>query len=81
MTTATMKRERLTIDVMPEEHRKIKVCATLQGKTIREYILEIVRERLRMEEEERQLSTMATNIGPVLKELWDNEKDAAYDKL
>ena len=77
------ERERLSIDVLPEEHRQIKVYAALHGKTIREYVVESVQERLRQEAEERELSALAMHLDqdPVLNELWDNEKDAAYDKL
>lgn len=83
MLKAEMKRERLSIDVLPEEHKRIKAYAALHGKTIREYVVESVRERLRQEAEERELSalTMHLNQDPVLRELWDNEKDAAYDKI
>ncbi|PIV42478.1 MAG: hypothetical protein COY75_03835 [Nitrospirae bacterium CG_4_10_14_0_8_um_filter_41_23] len=78
-----MTRERLSIDVLPEEHRRIKAYAALHGETIREYVVESVRERLRQEAEERGLSALTMNLNqdPVLKELWDNEKDAAYDKI
>ena len=81
MAKSGAERDRLSIDVLPEEHRRIKAYAALHGQTIREYVLKIVRERLRLEEEERQLQAMTTNIGPVLKELWDNEKDASYDEI
>lgn len=81
METTSKKRERLNIDLLPEEHRKIKAYSALHGKTIREYILEIVKERINQEEDEMQLFGMTTNIGNVLKELWDNDKDAGYDKL
>jgi hypothetical protein len=83
MAKETTARERLSIDVLPEEHRRIKAYAALHGETIREYVVESVRERLRREAEERELSalTMDLNQDPVLKELWDNEKDAAYDKI
>ena len=76
-------RERLSIDVFPEEHRQIKVFAALHGETIREYVIESVRERLRQESEERELSalTMHLDQDPVLKKLWGNKKDAAYDKI
>lgn len=76
-------RERLSIDVLPEEHRRIKAYAALHGETIREYVVESVRERLRREVEGRGLSALTTNLNqdPVLKELWDNEKDTAYDKI
>lgn len=85
MIKKNTERERLSIDVLPEEHRQIKICATLQGKTIREYVLESVRERLQREQadqkELRELSELTTNWGPVFKEVWDNEKDAEYDEL
>jgi len=83
MAKAEMIRERLSIDVLPAEHRRIKAYAALHGETIREYVVESVRERLRQEVEERELSALTMNLNrdPVLKELWDNEKDAAYDKI
>ena len=83
MAKADMTRERLSIDVLPEEHKRIKAYAALHGETIREYVVESVRERLRQEAEERELSALTMNLNqdPVLKELWDNEKDAAYDKI
>ena len=57
MTKAEMTRERLSIDV-PEEHKRIKAYAALHGETIREYVVESVRERLRQEAEERGLSAL-----------------------
>lgn len=80
MATNT-KYQRLSIDMVPEEHRRIKTYAAFRGKSIREYVLETIRERLRIEEEQNQLSAMTTKIGSVLGELWDNEKDSAYDKI
>ena len=83
MTKAAVTRERLSIDVLPKEHRQIKVYAALHGETIREYVIESVLERLRQEAEERELSALAMHLDqdPVLKKLWGNEKDAAYDKI
>ena len=74
-------RNRLSIDIDPEEHQKIKVFAVLQGKTIREYVLESIRERLDRESEEKQLLAMTTQINPVLKEVWDNKKDDIYNEV
>ena len=74
-------RNRLSIDIDPEEHQKIKVFAVLQGKTIREYVLESIRERLDRESEEKQLLAMTTQINPVLKEVWNNEKDDIYNEI
>lgn len=83
MAKADLIRERLSIDVFPEEHKRIKAYAALHGETIREYVIRSVRERLRQEAEERELSALTLNLNqdPVLKELWDNVRDAAYDKI
>ena len=83
MIKTAITRERLSIDVLPEEHRQIKVHAALHGETIREYVIQSVRERLRQEAEGRELSALAMHLDqdPILKKLWDNEKDAAYDKI
>lgn len=83
MTNIDSARERLSIDVFPEEHRQIKSYAALHGETIREYVLECVRERLRKETEKKDMSvlTMHLDQDPLFKQVWDNKKDAAYDKL
>ncbi len=83
MVKTNTQRNRLSIDVLPNEHKRIKAYAALHGQTIREYVLESVRERLWREEERKELSalTMDLDRDPVLKELWDNEKDSGYDKL
>ena len=71
----------MSIDVVPEEHKQIKIFAAIHGETIREYVMESVRERLKREREDTQLMAMATKINQPLKEVWDNEKDAEYDKI
>jgi hypothetical protein len=71
----------LSIEMSPEEYERIKVFAAFHGNTINEYILESVRERMRQESEKKDLLKITTSISPVLKELWDNERDAAYDEL
>ncbi len=83
MKKAAVGRERMSVDVRPEEHRRIKAHAALNGESIREYVLESVRERLRQEEEKAALADLAGDLGrdPILKELWENPRDAAYDRL
>ncbi len=75
-------RERLSIDVLPEEHRQIKAYAAIHGKSIREYVIESIQERLRQEAEQKDLSGLSKHLDsdPVLKKLWNNKKDSAYDK-
>ena len=62
MSKKSYIRNRLSIDIDPEEHQKIKIFAVLQGKTIREYVLECIRERLNRESEEKQLLAMTTKL-------------------
>ncbi len=83
MKTDIRRRERLSIDVLAQEHRQIKACAALHGMTIRQYILESVQERLQQESEKKILSDLSGHLDqdPVLRELWNNEEDAEYDKL
>lgn len=81
MTKTDTTRDRLSIDIFPELHRKIKVYAALHGQTIREYVLESIQEHLEQEKEELMSLTAHLEQDPVLKEIWDNKKDAAYDKL
>ena len=53
--------------------------------TIREYVLSTIEERLATDwvqlAEKEGLLALTASSDPVLAELWDNEKDAAYDGL
>ena len=73
----------MSIEIDPKEHRKIKVFAALHGVTIRGYVLESIRERMREEKETGEVAMMTQDIkhDVILNKLWDNDKDAAYDKL
>ena len=42
-------------------------------------ILESNTERMRHEDEAHEMSKLTSTINPVLKEVWDNERDAVYD--
>lgn len=83
MLKTNTKRDRLSIDVFPEEHRHIKAYAAIHNQTIREYVLESVRQRLAREKEKGELASLTMHLDQdrILKELWDNPKDAAYDQL
>ncbi len=83
MIRENLTRERLSIDVLPEEHRQIKAYAALHDETIREYVLKSIRERLQKEAEIKELSGIAAHLDkdPVLNKLWNNRKDSAYDRI
>lgn len=81
MAITRTKRLRLSIDVDPKEHRKIKISAVAHNETIREYVVRAVRERLSSDLEYDNLLSMTAQDDPVLAELWNNEKDSVYDTL
>ena len=83
MSRTETGRVRISLDVQPEEHRQLKVLAALHGRTMREYILGCLRERLHHEQELKEVAILSTHLDadPVLKDLWDNKRDAAYDHL
>lgn len=78
---ATAKRERLTIVLAAEEHRKIKAYAAFRGKTLREFVIESVKAKIALDAEEEDLFLMTTKPTEVLLELWDNEQGSAYDNI
>jgi uncharacterized protein (DUF1778 family) len=75
------KRYRLSIDVESAEHRKIKMCAAIREESVRSYVLEAIKGRLKTDLEQNGLLSMSNQADPVLSELWDNKKDSAYDNL
>jgi len=77
----TARRERLTIDLTPEEHRKIKSYAAYQGKTLKEFVLESIQTRMALDAEQEDLKLVMTKPTALMMEIWDNDRDAAYDKL
>ena len=77
----TAKRERLTIDLTPEEHRRIKSYAAYQGKTLKEFVVESIRTKMALDAEQGDLNLVMTKPTALMMEIWDNERDSAYDKL
>jgi hypothetical protein len=82
---AVVKRSRLTIDVPVEVRRRLRLVAAEQDVSVREYVLGVIAERLAKDwrelAEQEGLLALTARTDPVLAELWDNEKDAAYDRL
>lgn len=85
MASAQEKRARLSIDLTIAVRRRIRMAAAKRDLSIRQYVLEAVQERLKEdlgEEAAREnLLALTAQSDPVLAELWDNPKDAAYDRL
>jgi len=83
--STSVKRSRLTIDLPAEVKRRLRLVAAHRNVSIRQYVSEVVERRLiedwvEMTEQEEPLALTA-EADPVLGELWDNERDAAYDAI
>ena len=77
------KRLRISIGVGPEFRRRLRVAAARRDVTMRQYILEAIEARRRQDavEDRAAAAPLTAASDPVLTELWDNELDAAYDRL
>lgn len=77
------KRPRISLDVDPEVRRRIRLAAAKRDVSVRRYITEAVEERLREDigDQDERITALTARADPVLAALWDNDKDAAYDRL
>lgn len=76
------KRPRISVDVDPDLRRRIRLAAAKRDLTVSEYVLGAVDEWLRQDiGSEAEEAPVITAADPVLVKLWDNPKDAAYDRL
>lgn len=81
-TASLPQRPRVCVDVNPELRRRLRMAAARADVSLREYLLQAIEEKLAWDMKEREgLLALSIESDPVLAELWDNEKDAAYDRL
>lgn len=80
---ASAKRPRISIDVQPTVRRRLRLAAAKRDLTVRQYVLEAIEERLREDlgDEDEAMMALTARTDPVLGELWDNPRDAKYDRL
>ena len=75
----------MTVDLPADLKRRLRLIAAQRDVSIRQYVLETVEERLAQDwvelAEQEGLLALTAQADPVLAALWDNEKDAAYDRL
>lgn len=77
------ERPRISIDVSPEIRRRLRLAAAKKDVTLRQYVTDAIEEQLRQDlgsEGDVDL-ILSARTDPVLAQLWDNPKDAAYDRL
>jgi uncharacterized protein (DUF1778 family) len=79
---SSAKRPRISVDVVPDVRRRLRLAAAKRDVTVGQYVLEAIEERLREDVgEEAELTALTAKTDPVLAALWDNPRDAAYDHL
>lgn len=80
---SSAKRPRISIDVLPQVRRRLRLAAARRDLTIRQYVLEAIEERLRgdLGDDGEGVLALTAQADPVLAELWDNRRDAEYDRL
>ena len=83
--STTTKRSRLTIDLDAGVKRRLRLIAAHRDVSIRRYVLDTIEERLAVDwvelVEQEGLLALTAQSDPVLAELWDNDRDAAYDTV
>jgi uncharacterized protein (DUF1778 family) len=77
------KRPRISVDVVPEIRRRLRLAAARRDVSVQQYVVEAIEDRLREDlgEEGEDLLALNARADPLLAEVWDNRKDAACDRL
>ena len=80
---SSVKRPRISIDVVPATRRRLRLAAAKLDLTVGQYVLQVLEERLREDlgAETEELLALTARADPVLARIWDNPKDALYDRL
>lgn len=77
------KRPRISIDVKPAVRQRLRLAAATRDMTVGQYILEAIEERLSQDigDDLQEGALLSAATDPVLADLWDNPRDAAYDRV
>lgn len=80
---SSRKRPRISVDVLPEVRRRLRLAAAKRELSVRQYVIAAIEEQLRedLRDEDHGVMTLTAKADPVLAELWDNPRDSAYDRL
>ena len=80
---SSAKRPRISVDVLPQLRRRLRLAAARRDLTVQQYILETIEARLQQDlgDEFQVVLALTAKSDPVLADLWDNQRDAEYDRL
>jgi len=79
----TAKRPRISVDVAPDLRRRLRLAAAQRDLTVGQYVLQALEERLKkdLKHADKDLLALTAGADPVLARLWENDRDAEYDRL
>lgn len=81
------RRVRLSVEVDPELHRRVKIAATERDMTIKEYVIGILEgvaeeeEARRKRGDARSTEDLARLSAAAFARDWESEEDSVYDEL
>ena len=80
---SSAKRPRISVDVLPQLRRRLRLAAAKRDLTVQQYILETIEARLQQDlgDEFQVVLALTAKSDPVPADLWDNQRDAEYDRL
>lgn len=76
------KRPRISIDEQPQISRRLRLAAARRDLTTGRYVLQAIEDRLREDlgDDSEGIGGVTASADPVLAGLWNNRKDAEYDR-
>jgi uncharacterized protein (DUF1778 family) len=77
----TSERQRLEIAIRHDVASRLERAAARRDLTVRQYVLHAIKDRLRADLADESTAVMTPQPDPVLAQLWNNRRDAAYDRL
>lgn len=76
------KRPRLSLDVDGELRRRLRLAAAKRDVSVGRYVIDTLEARLREDlGEDDDAVGLSAKTDPVLADLWDNTRDAEYERL
>lgn len=76
-----IKNAQLKLNLSIDEKNKIKEYANQKGKSVEEFVMESVNNQILLEADQEYTNILSKRTSLLLKDLWNNDKDAAYDNL
>lgn len=78
-----VKRPRVSFDLEPEVRHRLRIAAAMRVLTIRQYVLKAIEQRLHEDlgRGTEGMLALTAKGDRVLAEVWDNRRDAEYDRL